>query len=149
MDDIADGSIHYVYTLNVLEHIHDDVAILVKLHAKLRPGGSLFVYVPAFHLLWSSMDDKVGHLRRYTRGSLKGAVKAAGFAVGHCRYADSAGYFATLMFKVVGNRHGEINRKALVAFDRWGVPGRQALRPSGHVVVARQERLFAVRAQTR
>ena len=48
---IPDQSIDAVYTLNVLEHIFDDLAALHQLRRCLKPGGVLFIYVPAFMLL--------------------------------------------------------------------------------------------------
>ena len=59
-EEIGDESLDYIYSLNVLEHIEDDRAALRTLHSKLRPGGRLFLYVPAFPILYSSMDEKVG-----------------------------------------------------------------------------------------
>ena len=44
----------------------------------LKPGGLLLVYVPAFALLWTRMDDKVGHQRRYTRGGLEARLRERG-----------------------------------------------------------------------
>ncbi len=65
--DIPDESTAYVYSLNVLEHIADDAAVIRELARRIRPGGRLLLYLPAFDLLYSSMDRKVGHYRRYTR----------------------------------------------------------------------------------
>jgi SAM-dependent methyltransferase len=117
-DELADGSFQCIYTLNVLEHIPDDVAALRRLRTKLTMGGSLLIYVPAFPLLYTSMDAKVGHVRRYTRRTLVAAVSAAGFAVERCAYVDSLGFFATLLFKVGDNGGGDINRRALRLYDR-------------------------------
>ena len=76
---MPDASFNYIYTLNVLEHIEDDAAALRSLHAKLTDGGKLLIYVPAFPVLYTSMDAKVGHVRRYTRDTLMTRVTAAGF----------------------------------------------------------------------
>ncbi len=65
--DIPDESTAYAYSLNVLEHIADDAASIRELARRIRPGGRLLLYLPAFDLLYSSMDRKVGHYRRYTR----------------------------------------------------------------------------------
>lgn len=117
-EDLADRHFGYIYTLNVLEHIPDDVAALRQLRTKLAPGGTLLVYVPAFQVLYTGMDAKVGHVRRYTRGSLTAAVRAAGFTIDRCNYVDSLGFFATLLFKLLGNSSGDINRTALRLYDR-------------------------------
>src|SRR5262245_18529388 len=67
LDELPNGSVDYLYSLNVLEHIEDDAAIVHVWARKLRPGGRLLVYVPAFNILFSSMDRKVGHFRRYKK----------------------------------------------------------------------------------
>jgi SAM-dependent methyltransferase len=117
-DELADRSFQCIYTLNVLEHIKDDVAALRRLRSKLASGGILLIYVPAFPVLYTSMDAKVGHLRRYTRQTLMTAVREAGFAVESCSYVDSLGFFATLLFKVGDKGAGDINRRALRLYDR-------------------------------
>jgi SAM-dependent methyltransferase len=122
-DDWADA----IYAVNVLEHIEDDCAILRTLHTKLRPGGKLFIYVPAFQLLYSTMDKKVGHCRRYGRAELKDKVKAAGFRIIDSRYADSLGFLASLVYKWHGNDSGDINRGALRAYDRLVFPLSRAI----------------------
>lgn len=120
--EVADRSIDYVYTLNVLEHIEDDVAALRQLRAKLKNDGVLLIYVPAFPVLYTAMDAKVGHIRRYTRTSLVKAVSAAGFAIEKVAYVDCLGFFATLLFKVAGSQQGNINMTALKIYDRIVFP---------------------------
>ncbi len=117
-----DGSIVYIYTLNVLEHIDDDVDALRQLHAKLAPHGKLLIYVPAFPVLYTSMDAKVGHVRRYTRATLLSAVTAAGFKVEQVSYVDSLGFFAAFAFKLMDNSKGDVNRTALKIYDRLVFP---------------------------
>jgi SAM-dependent methyltransferase len=125
--DLADASIDYIYTLNVLEHIDDDEAALRSLHAKLTDHGKLLIYVPAFQLLYTSMDAKVGHVRRYTRGTLMARVSAAGFRIERVAYADSIGFLATLAFKLIGNKNGDVSLAALKLYDRAIFPLSRAL----------------------
>lgn len=54
-----------VFLLDVLEHLHDDAAVLRQIEAALRPGGLLFVTTPALPFFHSYNDDLVHHLRRY------------------------------------------------------------------------------------
>ena len=74
VEALPDEAFEYAYTLNVLEHIPDDVAALRALRDKLVAGGRLFVYVPAFPVLFTSMDAKVRHVRRYTRATMQAAL---------------------------------------------------------------------------
>lgn len=121
-DEVPDGSLDFIYTLNVLEHIEDDAQALRQLYAKLAPGGRLLVYVPAFPVLYTSMDAKVGHVRRYRKESLRAAVTAGGFIIDRVGYVDSLGFPATLAFKWIGNDSGDVNRTALKLYDRAVLP---------------------------
>lgn len=126
-DELADASIDFAYTLNVLEHIDDAVGALRALHAKLGDKGKLLIYVPAFPVLYTSMDAKVGHVRRYTRATLTAHVRAAGFHIDRVEYVDSIGFFATLLFKLLGNRDGNVSIAALRLYDRAVFPLSRAL----------------------
>ena len=119
---LPDASSVFAYTLNVLEHIDADVQALRHLCAKLSPGRTVLIYVPAFPLLYTTMDAKVGHVRRYTRDVLVARVREAGFAIESVSYVDSIGFVATLLFKLVGNADGDVNRSLLRIYDRWVFP---------------------------
>ena len=71
----------YIYTSNVLEHIADDLATLVELRETLVEGGKIAIFVPAFESIWTTLDDHVGHHRRYTIAGLGEKLVAAGFEV--------------------------------------------------------------------
>jgi len=115
-------SFDLIYALNVLEHIMDDAAVLGVLSSKLRPGGQILVYVPAFSILSSSMDRKVGHLRRYTRKDLREKVTLAGLRVVRDEYADSIGFLASLLYRLLRKKSGDINRRVLRLYDRFIFP---------------------------
>lgn len=118
----VEAQFDYIFSLNVLEHIEDDGAAARKLFERLKPGATVFIYVPAFNHLRTSMDDLVGHHRRYTRKTLEAVLKDAGFTVEQARYTDFLGYFATLVFKALeqfkGEPDGKINKPLLIVYDR-------------------------------
>ena len=122
LDDVPAASLDYIYSSNVLEHIADDVRALELLREKLRPGGTLMLYVPAFPSLFSSLDEAVGHHRRYDQASLRSALMRAGFTVQRTFYADFFGYFATLLFKRLGNTMSNANSFTLHLYDRCIFP---------------------------
>jgi SAM-dependent methyltransferase len=70
-----------VVLLDVLEHIEDDVALLARLRARLRPGGHLILKVPAMPSLYSPMDEAIGHWRRYDKKGLTEVISRAGLEV--------------------------------------------------------------------
>jgi SAM-dependent methyltransferase len=121
---IAEAGARYdrIYTLNVLEHIQDDLAVLAALHGALQPQGKLFIFVPAFELLYSSFDAAVGHVRRYRKGILKDRLERSGFRCQQIHYVDSIGFFAWLAMRCVQRRQTEINGKAIVFYDRFLFP---------------------------
>jgi len=77
----ADATFDLVTTLDVIEHIGDDVGALRELHRVLRPGGRLLVAVPAFMFLWGKQDEVSHHHRRYTAKTMRRALTEAGFAL--------------------------------------------------------------------
>jgi SAM-dependent methyltransferase len=122
IEAIASESLDLIYTFNVLEHIEDDAAIAGELARALKPGGRLIVYVPAFAMLWTAMDRKVGHIRRYRRQGLIALLTASGFKIVAADYVDSVGFFATLLYRLSGDRGADINRSMLRLYDRFVFP---------------------------
>ena len=127
LGSLENATAGFIYTFNVLEHIEDDVAAMAELAGTLRPGGTLLVYVPAFMVLYSSMDEKVGHFRRYRLNELKRKLRASGLTVRYARYGDSLGYFATLAYKLLGSRDGSLNEATIRLYDRVFFPMSRAL----------------------
>src|SRR4051812_31207050 len=66
---------------DVLGPTHADVAALRELRRVTEPGGRLIVTVPAHPRLWSRHDEVNGHVRRYTRSTLRAAVREAAWLV--------------------------------------------------------------------
>jgi len=70
-----------IVSLNVLEHIEDDVFALKKLHDMLEPKGKLVLLVPAHMWLYGSLDKELGHFRRYTKKELSDKLTLTDFEV--------------------------------------------------------------------
>jgi len=122
LEAISDGSVEFFFSLNVIEHIEDDEATLRVLSRKLRGGGRLLIYVPAFSCLWTSLDVKVKHFRRYRRRELEELVHLSGLIVCRSRYVDALGFVAALLFKLGGNKEGDLNPKLINLYDRYVIP---------------------------
>jgi len=95
---------------DVLEHVHDDEALLADFSSWLRPGGTLVLTVPAYQFLWSGEDVVSEHLRRYTRMRLLEKVETAGFEV------VRSSYFNTLLFPAAAG---------VILFKRLFAPAQQ------------------------
>ena len=60
----------FLLMLDVLEHIEQDRNFFAQAGKMLKPGGIALVTVPAFQYLWSEVDERGGHLRRYKKSDL-------------------------------------------------------------------------------
>ena len=79
---------------DVIEHVADDVALLVEARAVLRAGGHVVVTVPAGPRLWTTYDEVIGHKRRYDRDVLISALTRAGLRVRYVSYFNTALFLA-------------------------------------------------------
>ena len=120
--DVPPGSVDCMYSMNVLEHIEDDRATLAAMSDKIRPGGRVIIYVPAFDVLYSKMDELVGHHRRYRRNDLVTKMTDTGFQIDTATYVDSLGFFLALVYRWVGSDTGVIDPKAVKIYDRLLFP---------------------------
>ena len=64
------GQADAVVLADVLEHVQDDRAFLEAMVGLMKPGGFLFITVPAGPRLYSAHDAALGHFRRYDRETL-------------------------------------------------------------------------------
>ena len=80
------GTADAIGLFDVVEHIETDQAYLESLRPYLKPGGRLYVTVPAYPWLWSSNDVLGGHYRRYTRSSIRNVIESAGYRVDYGSY---------------------------------------------------------------
>jgi len=76
-------------SLDVIEHLEDDLTALRELRRTVAPGGSLLLTVPAYQWLWSGHDVINHHHRRYTRRSLQTVAEQAGWQQVRTTYFNS------------------------------------------------------------
>jgi SAM-dependent methyltransferase len=79
-----------VTSFDVIYHlaVADDVAALKEFCRVLRPGGVLFLRVPAYDWLRGAHDRIVHTRHRYTRGELRRKLECAGFVVERLSHAN-------------------------------------------------------------
>ena len=129
LDALDAQSFGGIYTLNVLEHLEDDRAVLEAFYRVLRAGGKLFIYVPAFELIFGANDERVGHLRRYRLRPLVKQLEAVGFAVERADYVDCVGFLAALVYNSIGSSDGDLSVNSVKLYDRFIFPLSRALDP--------------------
>ncbi len=77
----AGQSFDTVVCLNVVEHVEDDLGALRNVWNALSEGGRAIILVPCGPELYGTLDEVLGHFRRYTRDQLVDVAEQAGFRV--------------------------------------------------------------------
>ena len=90
-----------IFSSNVLEHIKNDYLTLIDFRRHLDHNGFLFLYLPAKKILWTKLDEVVGHYRRYEISRLRKLCEDTGFKVIKLHYADSLGFFTAIIWKII------------------------------------------------
>jgi glycosyltransferase involved in cell wall biosynthesis len=70
-----------VVCLNVVEHVVNDVAALRNIRNALSDDGRAIILVPRGPSLYGTLDEVLGHCRRYTTEQLVSVASQAGFRV--------------------------------------------------------------------
>lgn len=60
-----------IICINVLEHIQDDQASLVRMNKVLNKEGRIILIIPAQKWLFSEFEARAGHFRRYTEKEIR------------------------------------------------------------------------------
>jgi SAM-dependent methyltransferase len=88
------ASFDLIVSLDVIEHLEDDVGALRELRRVTTTGGRLLVTVPAYQWLWSGHDEINHHHRRYNRRTLLAAAESAGWRL------ESSAHFNSLLLPI-------------------------------------------------
>lgn len=92
---VASESIDLITMFDTIEHVPDDARALREVRRALKPGGVLFVSVPAYQFLYANNDRIAHHQRRYTARRLRRDLLAAGLT------PTKITYFNTLLFPAI------------------------------------------------
>jgi SAM-dependent methyltransferase len=106
--------------IDVLEHIEDDGAELLRVARHIGPGGHIIVLAPAHQWLFTEFDAAIGHHRRYTMRALR-RIGPPGFAPVRLRYLDSVGLLASLANRLM-LRTATPSPRQIAIWDRGMVP---------------------------
>ncbi len=105
-----------IISLNVMEHIEDDVAAFNHVYDALAPGGAYVVLVPAHNFLFNSLDRSVGHFCRYNKQVMAEKIAQTPFILETSFYFN---FLSTLGWFVNGHifKKTTLNETALGLFD--------------------------------
>ena len=106
-----------ITSLNVLEHIEDDEAVINVIKSLLTKNGTLVLYLPASKIAWSQMDEDVNHYRRYSKKELQQKLIKAGFEIEKIRFVDFIGWLVLLIFKLFRIKP-KFNKRLLIFYDK-------------------------------
>lgn len=135
--DVAEvsGAFDLIVCMNVLEHIEDDQRALRHMLALLRPGGSLFLLVPAHDVLFSEFDKASGHFRRYTKRRMKALLARTlgeGMRVPRMFYFNTIGALGYLaVYRLLCKAPRADASQEIGWFDRVVVPLQRRVERSG------------------
>jgi SAM-dependent methyltransferase len=135
---LADASVDFAISFEVLEHVLDERLALDELHRVLKPGARLAMSVPNrwwifethgaalpllkwnrvpfFSWLPKPLHDRWARARIYSRAEITGKLRARGFVV-------EAAVYITAPMDVVKNAHLQrLLRRAVFRGDRTSIP---------------------------
>ena len=125
--DVQELSTHGGSLRIFAKHIDDDSSALKTLFNSLTPDGKLGIFVPANQLVYSHIDKKLDHFRRYSKNDLVKKVMNAGFKIDKCYYVDSIGLVAWLFAKVFKLEFSQEGSSLLKIYDKFIWPISQFL----------------------
>ncbi len=123
----AEATFDTVLYIDVLEHIEDDRAELVRAMARLTVGGKIIIVAPAHPFLYTPFDKKIGHFRRYNKRMLR-AIVPEGLQVEMLRYLDSVGMLASSANRYLLKSDSPSLAQVQI-WDRWMVRSSRWLDP--------------------
>jgi SAM-dependent methyltransferase len=75
------GQVDTVICLNVVEHVKDDNLALQNIASALIKGGRAVILVPQGQNIYGTLDEVLGHYRRYSEQELRQKMERAGLRV--------------------------------------------------------------------
>jgi glycosyltransferase involved in cell wall biosynthesis/phospholipid N-methyltransferase len=113
----CDGAFDTVLCLNVLEYVTAPRETIESIRGCLNSGGTLVVLTPQRQSLYGTLDQSMGHKRRFQREQLIQLLTSAGFQVQHAYSLNKIGTPPWWIYsKLLGRVN--INKVTLKLFDK-------------------------------
>lgn len=103
---LPDNCIAHVGMFDVLEHVENREDFLRNVFRVMKPGGTVFVTVPALKSLWGQLDVEAGHYVRYSRNAIRRELISIGFECVSTRYFFFSLVLPLLLLRAIPFRLG-------------------------------------------
>lgn len=116
--NFKDSTFDYILLLDVIEHIKDDISVLIEANRVLKNNGKIIITAPALKFIWSKHDTSQGHYRRYVRRRIRKISLKANLKIKRISYFN---FFLSptvivvrllskiKIFKKLGNYNSDLN----------------------------------------
>lgn len=117
-----------IICIQVLEHIKDDEAAIMKAVNYIRPGGKIVFQVPAMKWLFGHWDRQAGHFRRYIKSDVIRIAESTGLKICESYYFNMVGIFGWWLNFCARKKDFQVKSESLQLniqghlFDKWFVP---------------------------
>lgn len=106
-----------VLCLNVLEYVENPEATIANIRSTLPIGGTLLVLTPQGKWLYGTVDQTLGHKRRFSAQEIRSLLERNGFQVTHWEQLNKVGVPAWwFVGRVLKNKH--ISKVTLKLYDK-------------------------------
>lgn len=96
---VVDGVADAVTSLDVVEHLEDDLQAVREFLRVLKPGGVMVLTAPAFPALWSGWDVALQHRRRSRRRGMQALLEGAGAVAIRVGYVNTVAFLPVLVLR--------------------------------------------------
>jgi SAM-dependent methyltransferase len=103
---LPDDCIGQIGLFDVYEHIEFRGEFLAEIFRVLKPGGSIFITVPALSLLWSESDVEADHFLRFSKNKLRNEISSCGLRIQSVDFFFWTLVLPVLMLRVLPFRLG-------------------------------------------
>jgi SAM-dependent methyltransferase len=121
LSKVREKGIDTVICLNVLEHIEDDKKVVRNIRGIMKPGGKFILFVPALKVIYGTLDEALGHYRRYDKKELELMLSEAGFKIVKSRYLNFTGAFSWFLYSRILKAKSPAENRILF-YDKFVVP---------------------------
>ena len=107
-----------VILMDVLEHLEDDLGMLVNIKKNSIAGSNhFFITVPAFLSLWSNHDVALGHYRRYKIDTLNKVLNEAKYSINNTYYLYGSLFPMIWTVRKLGSKNKDTSKSDMQSFS--------------------------------